>query len=106
MLDTADCMFMDLNMTTSELDALPSIVSVSKEAGVQLAEASRNNGTVSLWLPYYSKFDFNVLLLWIMAVGTFIAAGLWAGHDSVGAEHSYLKANGDQQVLTTYVCDL
>lgn len=91
---------MELNVTAPEMDALPPIVSVSKSTGDQLAEAAQNNGTVSLWLPYYSSFDFNVLLLWILAVGTFIAAGLWAGHDSVGAEHDYQKANGDQEVQT------
>lgn len=94
----ADCMFMDLNMTQVELDALPAVVSVSKRSGLQLVEASQQNATVVLWLPHYSSFDFNVVLLWIMAVGTFIVAGIWAAHDSTGNEHAYLKAEGNQEV--------
>lgn len=97
-LGHADCMFMDLNMTQVELDALPSVVSVSKDVGMKLAAASQQNATVALWLPYYSSFDLNVVLLWIMAVGTFVVAGIWAGHDSIGDEHAYLKAEGSQEV--------
>lgn len=97
-LGHADCMFMDLNMTQVELDALPSVVSVSKDVGMNLAAASQQNATVALWLPYYSSFDLNVVLLWIMAVGTFVVAGIWAGHDSIGDEHAYLKAEGSQEV--------
>ena len=89
---------MDLNMTQVELDVLPPVVSVSKDSGVQLTEASQQNATVVLWLPHYSSFDFNVVLLWIMAVSTFIVAGIWAGHDSTGDEHAYLKAEGSQEV--------
>ena len=94
----ADCMFMDLNMTEVELDALPAVVSISKDSGLQLAEASQQNTTIMLWLPHYSSFDFNVVLLWVMAVGTFIVAGIWAAHDSTGNEHAYLKAEGNQEV--------
>ncbi|KAL3137714.1 hypothetical protein ABBQ38_004981 [Trebouxia sp. C0009 RCD-2024] len=93
----ADCMFMDLNMTQVQLDALPPVVSVSKVAGLQLAEASQHNATITLWLPHYSSFDFNVVLLWIIAVGTFVVAGIWAGRDSLGDEHAFLKADGSQE---------
>lgn len=85
-------------MTQVQLDALPPIVSVSKVAGLQLAEASQQNATITLWLPHYSSFDFNVVLLWVMAVGTFIMAGIWAGRDSIGDEHAYLKPDGSQEV--------
>lgn len=97
-LEHADCIFMDLNMTQIELDDLPPVVSVSRDSGSQLIEASQQNATIALWLPHYSSFDFNVVLLWIMAVGTFVAAGLWAGHDSTGNEDAYLKAEGNQEV--------
>ena len=102
----ADCMFMDLNMTQAELNALPPVVSVSKGAGLQLEEASQQNETIALWLPHYSSFDFNVVLLWIMAVGTFVVAGIWAGHDSVGNEHAYLKAEGSQEVCMLRIIQL
>lgn len=85
-------------MTQVELDALPAVVSISKDSGLQLAEASQHNATIVLWLPHYSSFDFNVLLLWVMAVGTLIVAGIWAAHDSTGNEHAYLKAEGNQEV--------
>ena len=91
-------MFMDLNMTQVEFDALPAVVSISKDSGLQLAEASQQNATIMLWLPHYSSFDFNVVLLWVMAVGTFIVAGIWAARDSTGNEHAYLKAEGNQEV--------
>ena len=97
-LDHADCMLMDINMTQVELDALPPVVSISRESGLQLLEASQQNATVTLWLPHYSSFDFNVVVLWIMAVATFLVAGLWAGHDSTGNEQAYLKAEGNQEV--------
>ena len=84
-------------MTEAGIDALPVIVSVFKETGMKLAKALQQHATIAIWLPYYSSFDLNMLLLWGMAVGTFILAGLWAGSDSLGSEHSYLKA-GDQQV--------
>ncbi len=51
-------------------------------------------------MPYYSSFDFNVILLWVMAIGTFIMAGIWAGNDSFGTEHSYLQAQDDSEVVT------
>ena len=91
-------MFMDLNMTQVELDALPPVVSISRDSGLQLIEASQQNAAVALWLPHYSSFDINVVLLWIMAVGTFVVAGLWADHDSTGNEHAYPKAEGNQEV--------
>lgn len=99
-------MFMDLNMTQVELDSLPPVVSISKDSGLQLIEASQQNETVALWLPNYSSFDFNVVLLGIMAVGTFVLAGLWAGHDSIGHDDAYLKAEGNQEVgrLQTIHC--
>ena len=93
-------------MTEADINALPPIVSVSKGTGVKLAQASQQHATIAIWLPYYSSFDFNVLLLWVMAVGTFLAAGLWAGSDSLGSEHSYLKAD-DQQVKSVMpLCSL
>ena len=98
-------MFMDLNMTQVELDALPPVVSVSRDSGLQLVEASLQNVTVALWLPHYSSFDFNAVLLWIMAVGTFVVAGLWAGHDSTGNEQAYLKAEGNQEVGSLQTID-
>ena len=86
-------------MTEGEAADLLPIVSVSNKDGVELEAAALQSETVALWMPYYSSFDFNVLLLWVMAVGTFILAGMWAGNDSCGSEHSYLKALDDQEVL-------
>ncbi len=95
-----DCMYMDLNNTEAEAITMLPIVSVSKQTGLELTEAAQQNATIALWMPYYSSFDFNVILLWVMAIGTFILAGIWAGNDSFGTEHSYLQAQDDSEVVT------
>ncbi|KAL0029595.1 hypothetical protein WJX79_006932 [Trebouxia sp. C0005] len=91
-----DCMYMDLNNTEVEAITMP-VVSVSKQTGVELEEAAQKHATIALWMPYYSSFDFNVILLWVMAIGTFVLAGVWAGNDSFGTEHSYLQAQDDSE---------
>ena len=92
-------MYMDLNNTEVEAITMP-VVSVSKQTGVELEEAAQKHATIALWMPYYSSFDFNVILLWVMAIGTFVLAGVWAGNDSFGTEHSYLQAQDDSEVVT------
>lgn len=57
------------------------LVSVTRQAGVQLRQAALKGATVSVWLPHYSSFDFNVVLLWAIAVGTFVLAGICAAND-------------------------
>ncbi len=104
MLPFVDCMFMDLNITEAEATALMPVLSVSKETGLELNEAVQQHASVALWMPYYSSFDYNVLLLWLMAVGTFILAGMWAGNDSFGTEHSYLQSQDDQEVHYLVSC--
>ncbi len=91
---------MDLNNTEAEAITMLPVVSVSKQTGLELKQAAQQNATIALWMPYYSSFDFNVILLWVMAVGTFILAGIWAGNDSFGTEHSYLQAQDDSEVVT------
>lgn len=93
----ADCMYMDLNNTEAEAITMLPVVSVSKQTGLELNEAAQQNATIALWMPYYSSFDFNVILLWVMAIGTFVLAGLWAGNDSFGTEHSYLQVQDDSE---------
>ena len=95
-----DCMYMDLNNTEAEAITMLPVVSVSKQTGLELKEAAQQNDTIALWTPYYSSFDFNVILLWVMAIGTFVLAGIWAGNDSFGTEHSYLQAQDDSEVVT------
>jgi len=97
---STDCMYMDLNVTETEAITMLPVVSVSKQTGLELEEAAQQNATIALWMPYYSSFDFNVILLWVVAIGTFILAGIWAGNDSFGTEHSYLQAQDDSEVVT------
>lgn len=94
-----DCVYMDLNVTEAEAKAMLPVVSISKQTGLELEAAAQQNATVALWMPDYSSFDFNVVVLWMMAVGTFILAGMWAGSDSSGTEHSYLKSQDASEVV-------
>ena len=93
-------MYMDLNATEGELAALLPVVSISKQTSQTLKKAAASGAAVAVWLPQYSSFDFNAILLWIIAVGTFLLAGVWAGNDSYASEDSYLKSPHDAEVST------
>ena len=64
------------------------LVSIPRQAGTELKQAVIDGGLVSVWLPDYSTFDFNVVLLWIVAVGTFAFAGICAANDCKTGEQT------------------
>lgn len=72
-----------MSLDAKQLDParLPALVSISMATGQQLIQAAADRATVSVWLPDYSSFDPNAILLWIVAVATFTVAGIVAGND-------------------------
>lgn len=93
----ADCMYMDLNMTGAELAALLPVISITKEASIALQDAASKGAAVAVWMPQYSRFDFNAVFLWGMAICTFILAGLWAGNDLLSSD-SFMTGLDDAEV--------
>lgn len=79
-------MFMSLDDTKLDPDNQLMLVSISRQAGTELRDAAAEGALVSVWLPDYSTFDFNVVLLWIIAVGTFALAGICAANDCKTAD--------------------
>lgn len=77
---------MSVNETQTDPEHQVILVSIPKQAGILLAQSAAAGTTVSVWLPDYSSFDFNVVLLWVVAVGTFTLAGICAANDYKGAD--------------------
>ena len=92
-------------MTADQLAALLPVLSISKQTGSDLEKAAQQEALVAVWMPDYSSFDFNVVLLWNIAVGTFVAAGLWAASDSCGSESGFLNTDRSAEVSDYLIAD-
>lgn len=104
---------MSLEKADLDPDSQFMLVSIPRAAGKSLQQAAADGTTVSVWLPHYSTFDFNAVLLWAVAVVTFALAGICAANDcKAPAASSSLddqvsrthKSVQDLCALTIYVC--
>jgi hypothetical protein len=87
----ADCVLMSANRTEAAGLTL-AVASLTAEAGAALQQllAAAGSGasgrpSVTLRLPEEGPIDWSSVALWLIATGTVLVGGLWAGHGHLAA---------------------